>query len=237
MGTPSDFFSSRYEQVSYPWEYTLLRDWIAQYLAHVRRAPEAAEALKARGDEFEMVPIPRQLVARVADLGAFGLGPMGGTMTPYAGTSHLPQEQGAEVSQPAPFADPLRERAEGLAKLRKYPALVDTVRSFLKALEGGDEKALGELVDDDYLDESGRDKKALLRDISKLVGASSDRRFVPVHAEQLEVAGNSFVATVTGAWEARFGKEKSAVSEFFRLEVVLAPDARGRHRVASVANK
>lgn len=237
MSTPSDFITNRYEQVSYPWEYTLLRDWVAQYLSHVRRTPEAAEALKARRDEYELVPIPRALVARIAELGAFGLGPMGGPIVPFAGTSNLPEEHGAQVSQPTPFADPLRERAEGLAKLRKYPALVEAVRGFLRALEGGDDKALGDLVDDDYLDEHGRDKKTVLRDIAKLVGGTSDRRFVPVHAERLEVAGAGFVATVTGAWEARFGKEKSAASEFFRLEVVLVPDARGRFRVASVANK
>jgi hypothetical protein len=233
----SFFFGSPYEQISYPWEYNILRDWIVQFYRLKRVSPESMASLKERTDEFETIPVPKSLSARLGEMATFGPGGGFGFDDFMATASEASLEfhdPFSTVSTPAPESLILRKNAEGLAKLRHYPMLVDTFRAFCAALESGEERAVGDLIADDYADAEGRDRKAILAQTKRLMDKTSKRRILPVHADNLEVVGKNMAATITGAWESKMDGVDQALSEFFRLEVVFTPQPDGAFRISAI---
>ncbi len=219
--TASDFFADSYTHVSRPFEHRVLTDWLQQYVRHIRPSAAGVAALKSQPERFELVPIPHELLGAIH--GSFEM----------LGTSSEPApDDGGLVGRLTQPPRGLRRRGEDLRKMRAYPRLAKTFREFVQGVEREDGAALKKLVSDDYADDGGRTKKDLLGNIEDLCGACKNLRVIPVHAEEIEVAGNSFIARVSGAWEADVNNEPT--SEFFELEIVFTHEADGDVKISSV---
>ncbi|MEJ2125659.1 MAG: nuclear transport factor 2 family protein [Alphaproteobacteria bacterium] len=240
MASVSDFLMDPFAEISYPpWEYLVLRDWLIQYFTHLRSTPEIANTLKARSAEFEMVPIPRRLSEELARTSLPGRFPGFGDF--FATSSALVPGFFSELLDPlTQYARPEDVRAErvtGLEKLKNYDEIVALVRALGQAIESGNSREIAGLIADDYRDYAGRTAKKLKEDLAKFFEASSDRRLVPVHIEELNVVGNNIVALITGAWEAKFSGQSDTMSEFFKLELVMTRDVKGKLRIGSIKHE
>src|SRR5436853_7911054 len=76
-------------------------EWLVQYARFLRRSPELVEGLASRPEDFELIPIPKVLLERLAVPGLLGSGNLGDIdpeiervfeldLASFAGTSPAP---------------------------------------------------------------------------------------------------------------------------------------------------
>lgn len=227
--TTSDFLSDPYAQISYPWEYEILKDWLVQYFQFLKTSPEVIRTMKQQSQEFEMVPIPKSLSLRLKQL------PMDMPMAAGSASSFF----GDPFSKPTLDFDPtptdqLREKISVGKKLKSYPIIADLMRSFVRAIEKGDVENLLEVISDDYADDLGRDKPELEKAFEKIMNSSSGRKVILVNAEKFDYVDEMIVAKTTGSWEAMFDDTEIKSSDFFSLELIFSQNKNGDWKIISI---
>ncbi len=216
MTSQSDTLVGGYAAVSYP-----LNDWIVQYLS-TYCTEEAKQELLSRED-FVAIPIPRTLLANVGNAGFGGI-------NDFTGGASDDSVFAAEI-------DTLEARGVRSLKVQNYDKVTNVFRSFLTALASGDDPTIRPLIHDDYADDVKRDKDALIAGMLGVASSFNNLNVIPVNAKELEVVGNTVVASVEGAWEAQIDNAAEKTSQFFSLDVVFTPDTAGQFLVSDIIHK
>lgn len=214
----SDYFGSKYDMVSYPAEIRMYIDWLIQYSKLLKTSPKTIELLRSRQEEFELVPIPKDLFKQ------FSMQIDIGHLTDFGVSEFMPTDIKTIrelLKEPKEY---IKENVEGLEIARHFNTLAELVRGFGENLEKGNLEKMMEFISDDYRDYNGRTRKELQKSLSELLEVSPSRKIIFTKAEEMHVIGCNIVATVTGSWEANI-KEKtgpSLKSEPFKLEIIFS---------------
>lgn len=213
-------------------------DWLIQYANLSRVSPKTTELLKEKPEEFEMVPVPKELIRQLSlHVGIGGILPglgLGGV------SAVLPPAFFEKLSETVPHlikpAEEIKTRVEGLEIAKQFKPLADLVIEFGKELEKGNIERVMQFIAEDYRDHDGRTKKELQDSLSNLFKISSNRRFIFANSEDMQVIGNKIVANVNGAWEAKVIEESKATlkSKFFKLEFIFTQDVKGKWAISSI---
>jgi hypothetical protein len=194
-----------------PWDY-VSRSWLLRYINTIRTNPRLVAAMRADENEFEMVPMPRELLRHLAS------------------TAVAPPP--APAPAPAPAAAP-RTAIARMASVeigRVAPELLALIRRLDAALEKGDLAAVMAEISDRYRDASGRDEVALKADLQKLFDVTSARRIVPHKVENVQSSGIHISAEILAAWDAMVTPDSGAPqhrSGNSRVEIVFEKGAAG----------
>jgi hypothetical protein len=146
--------------------------WLVHYTDLSRRSPTLVERLKKRTDEFQLVPVPRRLLAELAAM-----------------------EDRARRGGEAPEV----ESAEGSGP--GEPAAVVTGFLSALA-EGDLEAALGFVDATSYLDSDGRRAPQLRPLLERLLGATARRELAVEAVEVARRTDGAASLLVTGTWRA-----------------------------------
>ena len=206
-----------------PWEYTLIKDWITNYVRFTRISPELTERFANNAAEFKMIPIPNKLfdslrnfnipTTRSSSSGFPGFGPQAG------------------------FTDPTPYYNEKLSKLevaRHFDHLAQLATAFADDIESGDIKKAMSVISDDYLDVQSRGKDQLLADIQKLLESTQNRKLILAHVDEFSVIGEKICTKVSGAWKALMTADKKAYSEIFTLELIFQLSNDRQWKISSI---
>jgi hypothetical protein len=135
-------------------------DWLAQYARFIRRSPVVVTKLADRPEEFELVPIPRMLLDRLAIPGIIESGMLGDWNADLKKLVQLSTDPTLVIGYPD-------------APPQKATEVVSQLRS---ALENGAVEALRRLISPNYIDQDGRDCGELQAALEYLIKRTVDRR-------------------------------------------------------------
>ena len=221
----SDFFNWWDWQELAPDAFTLgmLQSWIGRYLSLSVTAPEVIQGMSTRTTEFEMVPIPKVMLAQLSPLRSAG--------PPRFGASAF----FAFAPQPSTSSRALQSIVAS-KKARHADATISILKDLTSALEKGDRSSILSLVAEDYRDPMGRGKSELSEAIERLFKITSGRRVILTKIDEYEALGNDLVVAVSGAWQADVSGDRGTKSEAdsLKLELVLTQDREGRWKIGSV---
>lgn len=183
----------------------IARDWLIQYSRFKTLDPELMKELQVRLKDFEIVPIPRELmrILCVAD------------PSPEAVTAARERSQAAVQGAIGGLAAEINAMPELHGKAQGID-VAHIVRQIGAALEAGDINAMLEYVSPDYRDVHGRgweDLKALFLD---LIRGTESRRFMLMDIRIIEQVVGAIVAAIEVGWE----RQLKGVCEGFEGEVV-----------------
>jgi hypothetical protein len=220
----SDFFNWWDREELAPDAFTLgmLQSWIGRYLSLSVTAPEVIQGMSTRTAEFEMVPMPKVMLAQLSPLRSAG--------TPRFGASAF----FAFAPQPS-TSSPALQNIAASKKARHAEATLGILKNLTSAIEKGDRSTILSLIAEDYRDPVGRGKSELSEAIERLFKITSGRRVILSKIHEYEALGNDLVVAVSGAWQADVSREHGTniEADSLKLELVLTQDREGRLKIAS----
>ena len=193
-------------------------EWLTQYARFLRRSPELVERLAGRSGEFELIPIPKVLLERLAVPGLVGSGGLGGVD---------PEIQRFVEFDPAKFPL-LVETSRGRA--------LDTIREFAAAIDAGNSTAAYAMLSPRFINPDGENAAEVHDTLERLFERTSNRRLQVHSIEEKHGAEAEFAAKVNATWTACAEQDRGAdpVSETVWLEILLDRQPEGDWRISGV---
>jgi hypothetical protein len=184
-------------------------EWLVQYARFLRRSPELIEGLRDRPDDFEVIPIPKIVLERLAVPGILGSGSLG-AQDPEI--HRLIEFDLAALSQKVPAAS--REAA------------LNVIYRFASAIDTGDSARAGALLSSRFLNPDGKDAAEVHATLRRLFDRTSNRRFEIVAIEDRHASELEFGARVTAKWSASTGGGDT-LTETVCLDILLERQSDG----------
>jgi hypothetical protein len=199
-------------------------EWLNQYARFLRRTPELVTRLAADSADFELVPVPKKLLDRLAVPGIVGSGSLGGRIDPEI--EELLRigvvDEPAVVSGPKP------------ASTGDGPVAV--IEALGVAIENGRLEDAMELLSPHFLDEDGRNPQDIRTAVARLIGETAHRRFRIAKASETRRSPRDTTISVIVAWDAApvSNMPAPAISEEVTFEVILEEDEDNRWKIVSL---
>jgi hypothetical protein len=193
-------------------------DWLAEYARFLRRSPEVAARLAERPEEFELVPIPRMLLDRLAVPGIMGSGGLGDAEDDIERLRALAEDPETQGAGPRPVD-------EGAAEV---------VHRLANALARGDVDGALRLFSPAFVDRDGRNLREIRETLAGLVGATTARRLEVVDLATEAGAAGEVVVRGTGRWHVSLADEGDgpALAEALSFDARLLQDRAGEWHIA-----
>jgi hypothetical protein len=193
-------------------------EWLTQYARFLRRSPELLENFADRPGEFELIPIPRMLLDRLAVPGMVGSGNLGGVDS--QAQRLLDFDLGAiSGNRAAPPLEPV----------------FDCVREFAAALDAGDASRAAALFSPRFIDQDGRSGAEVQQTLDLLFARTSNRRFQVSTVAEVHTSEAECVVHVNAAWRASDAAQGAeAISERVKLEMVLGRQSGGNWSISGL---
>ena len=201
--------------------------WLVQYLKLRRTSEETAEMLKKRAEDFELVPVPKNLLKEIA------------ASAISEDTAHTLERSGENifkrlgVEMEREGRSFWKEIPEGAKKsaipAKRLSEIQKVIHAFGACLEKGDTGKAMRLLSADYCDPDRKSRNEMKAALTSFFKSTSGRRFIFVSIDDVFPVGNRYAATVNGAWEAKIKKKTNGLSlgEFFKLEFILNKEKGG----------
>lgn len=180
-------------------------EWLTQYARFLRRSPELLENFTDRPSEFEIIPVPKILLERLAIPGVVGSGNLGGVDPEVRNF--------LDLDIPGIFQNTTQPSHE---------EVFDQVREFAAALDAGDASRAAALFSPHFISSDGKSGAEVRRTLDLLFARTSDQRFQISTVAEVHASETECVMHVKGLWRASDpagGAE--AFSEKVNLEMVL----------------
>jgi hypothetical protein len=163
------------------------------------------DGLAARPDDFELIPIPKVLLERLAVPGLLGSGNLGDID---------PQIQRV-------FEMDLAQFVPG-APAASRDAAFRCVRTLAEAIDRGDADAARALCASGFVDPDGRSADEMLARLQELFDRTASRRFSVLGIEEVHGSDTEIVARVRASWQASLADgDGPDASEIVILDVVV----------------
>lgn len=216
-------------------------DWLAQYARFQRKSPSTLAPLAESPDDFELVPVPKDLLVGLARS-------RGRLAVPDLSDPALVQIRRPLRGQLRAAASPAPVSPRGpdglVAALRRWrgspavfaPALA--VERLTAALEGGDVNAAMRLVSPRYLDADGRGSDHLRAALARLLAETILRRATVVRLVETARGADEVSLSTEIAWEATLeGDPPERVVERLLLELHFTRDLDGVWRISWLGSR
>ena len=194
------------------------REWLAQYARFLRRSPELVERLADRLDEFELIPIPKVLLNRLAVPGIVGSGTLG--------------DIESEIPRLLEFDATAMSQKLGIFSRE---AAFNRIREFTAAIAAGDATRASALFSSRFINPDGKNAVEIFETMGRLFDHAYVRRFNVLSIEETHGSDVEVVARVKATWSAA-GKEEfmDSVFEAVCLEIVLERQSDGDWKISAV---
>ncbi len=196
-------------------------EWLAQYARFLRRSPELADNLAQRPDEFELVPIPKVLLNRLAVPGILGSGNLG--------------EIDAEMRSILELDLDALSRRFIAHNQASQQAAFDRIHEFAAKIEAGDVDAASNLLSPRFINQDGDSAAEVKAVLDALVQRTCDRRLQVLSIEEKHTSDTEVVAGVSAMWSAaRHDHGAGEISEAVSLEMVLERQPEGDWKISGL---
>lgn len=193
-------------------------EWLTQYARFLRRSPELVECLAHRSEEFELIPVPKVLLNRLAVPGIVGSGGLGDIDPEILRLLDV----GLKTT-PRKFAISSRQAA------------FDKIREFTEAIGSGDAVRVVGLFSPNFTNVDGKGAAEISAKVKRLFRDTTDQRFDVLDIEEIHGSNVEVVARVNAAWSAIANEEPAKrASEAMCLEIFLECQADGSWKISAL---
>lgn len=196
-------------------------EWLVQYARLLRREPELIHKLAERAEEFELIPIPKVLLNRLAAPGILGAG----NLSDFSLALQQLLKLDPTIShEPAGRDQPSRDLAFG------------RIREFAAAIEAGDLAGASNLFSPTFVNQDGYSVAEVQAILEHLVEHTCDRRFQILSIHETHGSSTEVVTKVDAIWGAANYHDGSAdsVTEPVCLEVILEWQPEGDWKISGL---
>jgi hypothetical protein len=193
-------------------------EWLAQYARFLRRSPELVEGLAERPEDFEMIPIPKVLLNRLAVPGIVDSGNLG-DIDPEI-LQFLNLDLGA-ISRKAAIA--------------ARDAAFERIREFAAAIAGGDATRATALFSPQFINPDGMNAAEIHQTLQRLFESTYNRRFEVNDIREVRTSEQDLVARLDASWSAaESAGSADSLAEKVCLEFILELNTDGEWEISAV---